>query len=310
MCSKGVIEGRRDITRGRFITDRRIATPFSTEATFTSLVYNADGSLIFATGKSKWICLYDVENGVLLQKIQMSKNKALDGVLDFLNSRNLTEAGAIDLIDDEKSDETTSNILPPMIGLEEDPDLPGQSKIKKPILQTRSLSLCPTGRKFAAATTEGILIYDLDRSTEFDPIDLEEDITPQAATQFLQNHNFQKAFIVAFRLRDATLIRHCLLSTPVEKIRWIVRQIPLIHAGQMLDSISEALRNCSDLERLLHWAKSCSTEFGPKLLGTQPSAIPSLKKLQQVLMGFQSDLGSLIQSNQYLMQYIETSANR
>jgi periodic tryptophan protein 2 len=42
---------------------------------------------------------------MLLKKYQISQNKSLDGIMDFLNSKNMTEAGPLGLIDDPPSDE-------------------------------------------------------------------------------------------------------------------------------------------------------------------------------------------------------------
>ena len=43
--------------------------------------------------------------------LQISHNRSLDGVLDLLNSKNMTEAGPVDLIDDEAAD--VDDVLPP-----------------------------------------------------------------------------------------------------------------------------------------------------------------------------------------------------
>jgi periodic tryptophan protein 2 len=67
----GVIEGRRDVAGGRLANDRRSAGNAASGATFTSLVYSADGSLLFASGASKWVCVYDVAEQVLLRRFQV-----------------------------------------------------------------------------------------------------------------------------------------------------------------------------------------------------------------------------------------------
>lgn len=53
----------------------------------------------------RWVCLYDVEERLLLRRVAISGNRSLDGVLDQLNSRGLTDAGPAALIDDAPSDE-------------------------------------------------------------------------------------------------------------------------------------------------------------------------------------------------------------
>ena len=51
------------------------------------------------------MCLYDVAERVMLRRFQISANRSLDGALDQLNSRNLTDAGPLDLIQDAPSDD-------------------------------------------------------------------------------------------------------------------------------------------------------------------------------------------------------------
>ncbi|EFJ32473.1 hypothetical protein SELMODRAFT_407380 [Selaginella moellendorffii] len=58
--------------------------------------------------------------------------------------------------------------------------LPGaQTNAARPIIRTKCLRISPTGRSWAAATTEGLLIYSMDNLI-FDPTDLDVDVTPEA----------------------------------------------------------------------------------------------------------------------------------
>lgn len=50
------------------------------------------------------MCLYDVAEKVMLRRFQVSSNRSLDGVMDQLNSKRLTDAGPLDLIQDVDSD--------------------------------------------------------------------------------------------------------------------------------------------------------------------------------------------------------------
>lgn len=49
--------------------------------------------------------MYDVAERLLLRRIQISHNRSLDGILDVLNSRDITDAGPVGLIDDQNSDD-------------------------------------------------------------------------------------------------------------------------------------------------------------------------------------------------------------
>jgi periodic tryptophan protein 2 len=115
---------------------------------------------------------------VLLRRFQITRNLSLDGVLDFLNSKNMTDAGPLDLIDDEDSDiedgidqQTRGNL---------GHGLPGSMANRgRPLARTKCVKFAPTGRSFAAATTDGVLLYSVDESFIFDPTDLDIDVTPE-----------------------------------------------------------------------------------------------------------------------------------
>lgn len=52
---------------------------------FTTIAYSADGAYLFAGGNSKYVCVYDTSEKVMLRRFQLSSNRSLDGVLDKLN---------------------------------------------------------------------------------------------------------------------------------------------------------------------------------------------------------------------------------
>lgn len=105
---------------------------------------------------------------------------ALDGVQDQLNSRNMTEAGAVNPDDSgsEPSDYEDRKAIRQ--------NLPGASRGDKSVrrvkrdIRCKSLQFSPNGRSWAAATTEGLMEYSLDESVVFDPLDLDMELTPDA----------------------------------------------------------------------------------------------------------------------------------
>lgn len=97
---QGTIDMRLDIAGGRLPTDRRAAGNASSGRCFTSLSYSADGAFVVGGGRTKYVCVYDTKERVMLARFQVSSNRSLAGVLDQLNSRNMSDAGPVDLIDD------------------------------------------------------------------------------------------------------------------------------------------------------------------------------------------------------------------
>ena len=76
------IDGRRDISGGRKMNDRMTADNNAAGRYFTSVCYSADGAFILAGGNSKYVCIYELSQQILLKKFQVTFNRSLDGVLD------------------------------------------------------------------------------------------------------------------------------------------------------------------------------------------------------------------------------------
>jgi periodic tryptophan protein 2 len=100
---KSNIEGKKDILGGRRQDDPRAAKNSTHSTAFTSVCYSADGTCVLAGGNSKFVCIYEIASKILIKKFVITNNLSMDGVLNFLNSRNMTEAGASHEIDDEAS---------------------------------------------------------------------------------------------------------------------------------------------------------------------------------------------------------------
>lgn len=47
---------------------------------FTTLCYSADGEYILAGGHSKNVCIYNVKEGLLVKKFEITQNRSLDAI--------------------------------------------------------------------------------------------------------------------------------------------------------------------------------------------------------------------------------------
>lgn len=89
----------------------------------------------------------------------------------------MTDAGPLDLIDDDDTD--TEEGLDKQVKGKLGYDLPGSMPNRgRPIIRTKCLRIAPIDRSFSAATT-GVLVYSIDESFIFDPTDLDIDVTPE-----------------------------------------------------------------------------------------------------------------------------------
>lgn len=56
----------------------------------------------------------------------------------------------------------------------------GSSRRTREEARSTCVRFSPTGREWAACTTDGLLLYSLDEAAVFDPSDLDESVTPEA----------------------------------------------------------------------------------------------------------------------------------
>lgn len=76
----GSIEGRNDLGSGRGDNDLTTAEKNKETKYFSTLVYSSDGETILAAGKSKNVCIYNVKEGIILKKFEVTQNHSLDGL--------------------------------------------------------------------------------------------------------------------------------------------------------------------------------------------------------------------------------------
>ncbi|PSS17882.1 Periodic tryptophan protein [Actinidia chinensis var. chinensis] len=297
------IEGRRDIAGGRLVTDRRSAANSSSGKCFTSLCYSADGSYILAGGSSKYICVYDVADQVLLRRFQITHNLSLDGVLDFLNSKKMTDAGPLDLIDDDNSDdeEGVDKQTRGNLGYNLPGSLPNRGR---PVIRTKCLRIAPTGRSWAAATTEGVLIYSMDESFIFDPTDLDIDVTPEAVDAALNEDQPSRALILSLRLNEDSLIKKCIVAVSPADIPVVASSIPFRYLQRLIEALADLLESCPHLEFILRWCQDLCKAHGLSIQQNSRNLLPALKSLQKSITRLHQDLAETCSSNEYLLRYL------
>ena len=256
----GGLDARRDISGGRKLTDRRTAANVAGTKYFNTIAYSGDGTCVLAAGNSKYVCLYDVQSGILLKKYTVSVNLSLDGTQEYLNSRNLTEAGPIGLLNDQDDASDPE--------ARQDRALPGATRGDLSVRRTRpeirvtSVAFSPTGQAFCAASTEGLLIYSLDPNLQFDPFDLDVTVTPSSTLAVLSGSDYPRALVMAFRLNMPSLIRRVYQAIPAVDIQLVVKDLPVVYVGKMLRFIAQMTEDTPHLEFNLLWIEAILTTHG------------------------------------------------
>ncbi|KAF4838082.1 Periodic tryptophan protein 2-like protein [Colletotrichum tropicale] len=296
------LDGRRDVSGGRKITDRRTAANVSGTKSFNTIRYSTDGSCLLAGGNSKYICLYSVHTMVLLKKFTVSVNLSLSGTQEFLNSRHLTEAGPDAMLDDQEASDREDRV---------DNTLPGSkrgdpsSRKKQPEVRVSGVAFAPTGTAFCAASTEGLLIYSLDNLLQFDPFDLNMEITPASTLAVLENEkDYLKALVMAFRLNEAGLIKRVFLSIPHSDIALVVEDTPIVYVPRLLRFVAAQTEETPHIEFCLLWVKALVDKHGAWLTQHRGKVDVELRVVSRAVARMRDEIRRLADDNVYMVDYL------
>ncbi|KAI1864893.1 hypothetical protein JX265_004101 [Neoarthrinium moseri] len=297
------LDGRRDVSGGRKISDRRTAANVSGTKSFGTIRYSTDGSCLLAGGTSKYICLYSVSTMVLLKKFTVSVNLSLSGTQEFLNSKLLTEAGPEGLLDDEGENSDRE--------ARKDTSLPGSkrgdpaSRKKVPEVRVTGVGFSPAGTSFCAASTEGLLIYSLDNDLQFDPFDLNIEITPASTLAVLQtDQDYLKALVMAFRLNEAGLIKRVFQAIPYPEIPLVVEQFPTVYVSRLLRFVAAQTEESPHMEFCLLWIKALMDKHGKWLSANRSKVDVELRVVARAVSKMRDEIRRLADENVYMVDYL------
>ena len=302
---EGTIDGRLDITGGRLSTDRRTLANSSSGKCFTTICYSADGETLYAAGSSKYVCIYETTEFVLLSRIQLSQNISLDGIQEKLNSKFMTEAGPLDpLHENEKQavEDGKGNIGLLTPGGEV---LPGTNADGRLAVKGNCICLSPAGDTWAAASTEGVLIYTRDESLLFDPFDLDEDVTPAAVSVALGKKEYAKALLMSIHLKDVKIFNNVIENIPIKDIDLVTSKIPPARLHWMMQSLSECMSKSAHFEFYVTWCESVLLTHGAYLKHSGSTLISALRGIHKAITQTQTDITTTVEDNLYKLDYIQ-----
>ncbi|KAI0448738.1 periodic tryptophan protein 2 [Xylaria acuta] len=297
------LDGRRDVSGGRKVTDRRTAANVSGTKSFGTIRYSTDGSCLLAGGSSKYICLYSVSTMVLLKKFTVSVNLSLSGTQEFLNSKLLTEAGPEGLLDDEGDSDRDGRADNPLPGSKRGGDPSARKTL--PDVKVTGVAFSPAGTSFCAASTEGLLIYSLDNDLQFDPFDLNIEITPASTLAVLENEkDYLKALVMAFRLNEAGLVKRVFQAIPYPDIPLAVEQFPTVYVARLLRFVAAQTEESPHIEFCMLWIKALVDKHGPWLKANRSKVDIELRVVARAIARMQNEIRRLADENVYMIDYL------
>uniref|UniRef100_A0A8D1CMT5 Periodic tryptophan protein 2 homolog n=1 Tax=Sus scrofa TaxID=9823 RepID=A0A8D1CMT5_PIG len=294
----GSIEGRHDLKSGRKELDKITAKHSAKGKAFTALCYSADGQSVLAGGRSKFVCIYHVREQILRKRFEISGNLSLDAMEEFLNRRKMTEFGNLALIDQDAAEE--AGVAIPLPGVKKG-DM--SSRHFKPEIRVTSLRFSPTGRCWAATTTEGLLIYSLDARMLFDPFELDTSVTPARVRAALRQRDFTRAILMAFRLNERKLLQEALESVPWDEVEVVSSSLPDLYVEKVLEFLASSLEVSHHLEFYLVWAQKLLMAHGQKLKARAGTLLPAVQFLQKSIQRHLDGLSKLCDWNRYSLRF-------
>jgi periodic tryptophan protein 2 len=298
----GAIAGKKDLRAGKGESDKITAKKKSESSHFTSLCYAADGTSLLAGGNSKYICIYHVAEQLLLKKFEVTQNRSFDAMDETLNRRKMTDFGNLALIED-RSDGTALK-------------LPGakavdmSSRAFKLEIRVAALRFSPTGRSFSAVTTEGLLVYSLDRHLVFDPYLLEMKITPRSIRQAVKAGAYSRALVTAFKLNEPKIIREVFEHIPSQDIVLLAQEVSLLFLPKMLNFLGEEMEQTRHFEYYLKWVLALLSQHGRYIKDNSTEFMPVLNLLVKNVSRKSEDLGKVCDFNKFSLRYLLQVAKR
>lgn len=288
---------------GRKINDRMTSDNNASSRYFTSVCYSADGSCVLAGGNSKYVCIYEVSQQILVKKFQVSFNRSLDGILDELNSKKLAEGGPIDNQAYNNDDEADFSANLP--GAKRGDDGTRTSKVE---VMTSQVAFASTGREWAAVTTEGLHIYSLDDEMIFDPISLTEEITPGAVQSNLSAENYSVALLISLHLNEFTLIREVLDKTPYKSIKHVVKAVGNEHLERLLQYLSKIMLESPHIEFYTQWCLELLQCHGMYMEKNRSLYMKAFRAMHRSVQIQHDELRKIVDENKYTLDVIEDQA--
>lgn len=298
------IDGQKDIKGGRKMNDRMTADNNASSRYFTSITYSADGTCLLAGGNSKYVCIYEISQQILLKKFQISFNRSLDGVLDELHSRNLGDAGPLD--DEHDSADECNYLTPHLPGAKRADD--GSRKSRGEVL-TMQVAFSPTGREWSTVSGEGLHVYSLDDDMIFDPMALTEAVTPSAVQANLRKRKYGMALLMSLHLNEFALVKCVVEGTPYESIATVVRSIGQEHLSQLIQFLSKCMEDSPHVEYYLQWCLELLQTHGLFMEKNREKYLRSFRALFRVVQSRYVDLKAICDDNKYSLDFLHSQAN-
>jgi periodic tryptophan protein 2 len=336
-AARGFIEARRDLGGGRGAGELASSANLDASRHFTSVCYSADGAVLLAGGNTRFVCLYDTERRLLIQRHAVSRSRDISGTVEITDTRLLTDAGHVDLIETDTRAVAAGLAGLPGVGARES-KLPGAAKAggadpgqrwasvsaaggHDRRARTSCVRFAPSNRQWAAAGPDGLLIYSVDEESAFDPADLDIDVTPDAVRAASAAGRHDVALVTALRLNETAVMARAALAVPPAEIAQCARAVPPVYLRRIIDLVATHTAGGRHLEHCLRWVHALLAAHGAggsgggvggggargggtAAAGASVAVLAALRNLQRALAEKMESIATMFDDNRYALRHI------
>ena len=171
-----------------------------------------------------------------------------------------------------------------------------------------AVSFSSTGREWAAVSGEGLHVYSLDEDMLFDPISLDEAITPDTVQAKIASGDHSLALRMALHLNESALIREVIEHTPFASIPLVVRSFERAEPAsleRLLQALAAAMADSPHVEFYLQWCLELLQAQGVYMEKNRGSFMRGFRALHKVVQTRQDDLRRISDENRYMLDYLD-----
>lgn len=173
-----------------------------------------------------------------------------------------------------------------------------------------AVKFSPAGDAWAAASSQGLLVYALDASLAFDPFDLAEDVTPASIRYALAGEEWGRALLHALHLNESDAIREVLQQVPFDSIQAVSTQVPRLYLERLLQALCGELRDTAYLEYYVCWVTWLLKLHGQHIRATPRRYLPVLRAVQKCLLQHYNACRGAADSNIYTLRFLSDIVGR
>lgn len=198
-----------------------------------TLLFSQCGKYLYGCGKSKYIHIYSISQRLLVSRIPITKNKDLQGVTDFLNSKFIVNGVSTYGLGEEDEGEQRKELK-----------LPGAKKMDisdvRKGLEVEIREIVSRGSKEAVVVTSfGVMVFGGSQFSRkvFNPVELKLDMTPAMLPGLIKNGEYSSAVLVTLKLN--LNVRLLLLKLPIMHLNTILSNLTVENLDLLLVRLAE-----------------------------------------------------------------------